>query len=101
MKVDPDDLELQTLRGLLDLDSAPAGLRVLEAGAGDGRLSFPLLTGAALWAALDPDRDELRLAAQDDRARARPALALVQSDARRLPFSSCAFDLVFFTHALC
>lgn len=90
MQIDPEDLELQALRGR----QAFAGRRVLEIGAGDGRLSEPLAPGAAQWVALDPDRAELVLAAADPIRRA-------AGDARRLPFRAASFDVVFLSYALC
>lgn len=97
MQVDPDGLELKTLRGLLDF----GGRRVLEVGAGDGRLTFPFDADAAGWVALDPDVDELRRAAQAAPAHGSGSARFMQGDARRLPFAAGVFDIVFFSHALC
>lgn len=93
----PSRLELDTLHELIDF----AGLRVLEIGAGDGRLTFPFAQDAKRWVALDPDADELRLAARDLAALPRPAVRLSLGDARHLGFPDASFDLVFFTWSLC
>lgn len=92
--------ELEMLRGLIDF----ARLRVLEIGAGDGRLTWPFAAKARRWVALDPDTDELRQAAgdlRDARPRVRERVQLTLGDARRLPFADGAFDLAFFTYSLC
>ncbi|MBP7692547.1 MAG: class I SAM-dependent methyltransferase [Anaerolineales bacterium] len=90
MQVDPDELEIAALRGLSGL----AGRRVLEVGAGDGRLSELLAAEAAQWVALDTDRDELT--ATDGVSQRR-----LHADARRLPFPDAVFEVVFFSYALC
>jgi ubiquinone/menaquinone biosynthesis C-methylase UbiE len=95
--IDPADVELETLRALGDF----AGRRVIEIGAGDGRLAWPLAAQAALWLAVDNDRAELRAAADDLRDHPLPPLRLLQSDGRALPVAPASFDLAFFTWSLC
>ena len=55
MKVDPEGVELRTIRELAPVD----GLRVLEVGCGAGRLTFPLAAAAASVFAVDPDADRI------------------------------------------
>ncbi len=103
----PSDLELNTLRDLVDF----SGLRVLEIGAGDGRLAWPLADGAECWIALDPDADEVRLAAEDKQERERgkekagegerEVVRLSIGDGRQLAFPDGYFDIAFFTWSLC
>jgi len=54
-------LELNTLRALTNFSQQ----RVIEIGAGDGRLAWPFAPEAALWIALDPDAEEIGVAADD------------------------------------
>lgn len=89
----PSKLELTTIRELIDFQR----LRVLEVGAGDGRLSAPFAAEAEQWISIDPDGDEVRLAARALNGAARVSLG----DARRLSFPDESFDLVFFTWSLC
>lgn len=77
-----------------------AGLRVLEIGAGDGRLTAPLAGSAALWLATDVDDAELSLALQVAR-QALPRVRVALTDAHRLSFPAEFFDVVFFTWSLC
>jgi SAM-dependent methyltransferase len=95
--IDPSDIELSTLRSLGDF----AGRRVLEIGAGDGRLSWPLAVGAALWLAVDNDRDELRAAAEDLRRSPLAPLRLLQADGQALSLGTGCFDVALFTWSLC
>jgi 16S rRNA A1518/A1519 N6-dimethyltransferase RsmA/KsgA/DIM1 with predicted DNA glycosylase/AP lyase activity len=93
---DPSDLELITLRALADF----SGCRVVEIGAGDGRLSEALAAAAAQWLALEPDAAELAMAAQALRDQAAP-VRLLASDGRALALPAAHFDLAFFTWSLC
>jgi ubiquinone/menaquinone biosynthesis C-methylase UbiE len=94
--IDPSDLELTTLRALADF----SGCRVVEIGAGDGRLSETLAAAAAYWLALDPDLAELAVAAKELAQNAAP-VRLVAGDGRALALPSAHFDLAFFTWSLC
>jgi ubiquinone/menaquinone biosynthesis C-methylase UbiE len=98
----PSKLELDSIRDLAEFRD----LRVLEIGAGDGRLSWPFAAEAACWITLDPDVDEVRLAMKDLRALDEtegpvPTARLSVGDARRLSFPDEYFDVAFFTWSLC
>src|SRR5215510_5031127 len=95
--IDPGDHELNNLRALGKF----AGQSVLEIGAGDGRLAWPLATEAALWLAVDTDRDELGAAAADLLDHPLEPLRLLEADGRALPLRPASFDLAFFTWSLC
>jgi ubiquinone/menaquinone biosynthesis C-methylase UbiE len=94
---DPEDLELSTLRALADF----TGQRVIEIGAGDGRLAWPLAPEAALWVALEPDGDEVAAAHGDLAEASARSVRLVRGDARALPLPAGAFDVALFTWSLC
>ena len=49
--IDPDGVELETIRELVDL----SGLRVVDVGCGEGRLSFACAREGAEVFAFDPD----------------------------------------------
>jgi ubiquinone/menaquinone biosynthesis C-methylase UbiE len=95
--VTPSKLELGAINELIDFKK----LRVLEVGAGDGRLSYAFANRARSWMATDPDADELRLAADDERRARTGKLRLAQADGRHLPFADHSFDVTFFTWSLC
>lgn len=54
-RIDPEGVELRTLRRLAPVD----GLRVLELGCGEGRLTFQLARAAASVVAVDPDEERV------------------------------------------
>jgi SAM-dependent methyltransferase len=95
--IDPEDLELATLRALADF----TGQRVLEVGAGDGRLAWSLSADARLWLALEPDLDELAVAAHDQPYMHAPGVRLLAGDGRQLALPTAAVDTAFFTWSLC
>jgi SAM-dependent methyltransferase len=95
--IDPYDVELETLRSLGNF----AGRRVLEVGAGDGRLARPFAAEAALWLAVDNDRDELSVAAEDLRTNPLEPLRLIEADGQAMPLGPASFDVVLFTWSLC
>jgi len=100
----PPELELKQVRALL-ADIAPLGnfdrLRVLELGAGNGRLAWPFAAEAELWVCLDVDEAELAKAARGRQQKGCPSLLLVAADARVLSFDAEAFDVAFFSWSLC
>ncbi len=93
----PSDLEIKTIRALVNF----SGQRVLEIGAGDGRLSWPFAPEAAQWIALDPDADEVNAAARALRKDPFPTVRLLVGDGRALSFPADRFDLALFTWSLC
>ena len=94
----PSDLELHTIRALVNF----ARKRVLEIGAGDGRLSWPFAPEAAQWIALDPDEDEISTARKErEEDREKEKVRLVIGDGRALSFPADYFDLALFTWSLC
>ena len=94
----PSDLELNAIRTLAEF----TGRRVLEVGAGDGRLSWPFAPKAAEWIALDPDADEVAAARKEiEKDKAKEKVRLAVGDGRALSFPSGHFDIAFFTWSLC
>lgn len=94
---EPSRLELQALRALADF----SGKRVLEIGAGDGRLTWPFAGEAARWVASDPDDSEIGEAVKAARLPPFPRALLHRGDGRQLSFPAAAFDIVFFSYSLC
>lgn len=98
MQIDPEGFELAALRQL----GAGAGQRVIEIGAGDGRLTWLLASEAAQWLALDPDHAELVTAATTCKAEPPPRhVGLLRADGRALPFAAACCDLALFAWSLC
>ena len=95
--IDPADLELNILRALVDF----AGKRVVEIGAGDARLAWPLAPQAARWVALDIDPDEVRTAAGELRDEPVEGVRLLVGDGRALALPDKHFELALFTWSLC
>jgi ubiquinone/menaquinone biosynthesis C-methylase UbiE len=54
-RIDPEGVELRTLRSLAPVD----GLHVLELGCGDGRLTFQFAGAASSVIAVDPDAERI------------------------------------------
>ena len=61
VRSDPEDAETAALRALIDF----TGLRVLEVGCGDGRLTWRYADRAAQVVAIDPDADDIATASED------------------------------------
>ncbi len=77
-----------------------AGLRVLDVGAGDGRLARELARSGASVVGIDPDAAMLREAARLG-AESGLSVALVRGRVQALPFRSASFDLVTAVTVLC
>jgi SAM-dependent methyltransferase len=92
-----DRLEEELILGLVGL---PAGMRILDAGCGDGLLASALARAGAIVTGVDRDPHMLTVG----QARAEHAglhLELVEGDLRALPFADAAFDVVIAVTALC
>jgi ubiquinone/menaquinone biosynthesis C-methylase UbiE len=93
----PSTLELNTLRALADFSHK----KVVEVGAGDGRLTWPLAAEAARWVSLDPDDCEIGEAVKATRLPPFPDALLVVGDGRSLSLPADYFDIAFFSWSLC
>jgi SAM-dependent methyltransferase len=74
--------------------TAPAGLRILEVGAGTGRDSLALAAAGAEVVTLDYAPESLRLI-HGTAAATGAAVRVVGGDGLRLPFADASFDVVF------
>lgn len=93
----PSKLELEAIDALIDFER----LRVLEIGAGDGRLSYHFAPRARSWLGIDTDADELALALEDPRRSEAGKLRWAAASAAHLPLRDASVDLVFFSWSLC
>jgi len=95
-ELDPEGAHLAALHRLIDF----GGLRVLELGCGDGRLTAPVAADAEYVLAFDPDADSVE--------RARAALPSDLADridyrvasGRAIEIDRGAFDLALFSWSL-
>lgn len=85
---------------LLRLIGPVAGLRVLDAGCGDGRLSVLLAQAGAHVSAIDPDPRMVTAAGRNFFA-AEVNVALVQGTVEDLPYHNDSFDVVLSVAVLC
>jgi ubiquinone/menaquinone biosynthesis C-methylase UbiE len=94
--IDPEGAEVVALGELVDF----AGLRVLEVGCGDGRLTWRYADRAASVLALDPDESSVRRArrSRPPELRGRVRFSVAGATDFKAPRSS--FDLAFFSWSL-
>jgi len=93
---DPEQIENDVLHALADFRNA----RVLEVGAGDGRMLRHYLRETAFTVALDSDRDELLASRADDLTDFQTRARLAEGRAEALPFPNRSFDLVILSWSL-
>lgn len=95
-RIDPEGAETDGLAQLAPVD----GLRVLELGCGDGRLTFRYAHAAKSVLAVDPDAERI----EDARAALPPALAdtvtFAAVGAAEVEAPSASFDLALFSSSL-
>lgn len=85
---------------IVDLVGAVQDKRVLDLGCGDGVLSVLLARAGADMTGLDAD-PYMVAAARDRARRTNTAVTFIEGDARLLPFTDDAFDLVVAITVLC
>ena len=95
-RIDPEGIETRALKQLAPV----AGLRVLEVGCGDGRVTFRYASDAASVLALDPDEGRIKNA----RAALKPGLAgkitFLVAGAADVDAPHESFDLALFSSSL-
>jgi ubiquinone/menaquinone biosynthesis C-methylase UbiE len=96
LRVDPEGVELRALGELAPVD----GLRVLELGCGDGRLTFPIARVARSVLAVDPDEERLEAARSALPADLEEKVELVVAGATEVDATRREFDLALFSWSL-
>jgi ubiquinone/menaquinone biosynthesis C-methylase UbiE len=94
--VDPDGIELATIRELVDV----AGMRVLEIGCGDGRMTFTYAGDAARVLAIDPDAELIDVARAATPPRLLRRIRFAAADAAEIDLPTREFDLALFSWSL-
>jgi ubiquinone/menaquinone biosynthesis C-methylase UbiE len=89
------------IRGALwDALGNPPGARLLDLGAGTGRVGESFVAAGDAYIAVDPSLGMLSRFARKAAIRGGPAPVLVQADGRALPFPAAAFDAVLVVQVL-
>src|SRR5262249_51434146 len=94
--VDPDRIEIEAIRGLVD----PRGLRVVEIGWGDGRITLQYAPDAASVLAFDMDEEAIRDANDARPAELRERVRFEVADAAEIELPAGEFDLALFSWSL-
>jgi len=95
-RVDPEGVETRALAEIAPVD----GLRVLELGCGDGRLTVPLARSAASVLALDPDEERLAAARASLPSGLEGKVTLLAVGAAEVDAPPAEFDLALFSWSL-
>ena len=95
-RVDPEGAEIRALAELAPVD----GLRVLELGCGDGRLTFQLAPQATSILAVDPDEERIASARASMPAGLAEKVTLVVAGAAEVDAPPGEFDLALFSWSL-
>jgi 2-polyprenyl-3-methyl-5-hydroxy-6-metoxy-1,4-benzoquinol methylase len=94
--VDPDGVELQTIRELVDLH----GLSVLDVGCGEGRLTFVCAGEGAKVFGIDPDEESIAAAQAETPKALRRRVRFEVAHAREIELPKGEFDLALFSWSL-
>jgi ubiquinone/menaquinone biosynthesis C-methylase UbiE len=94
--VDPEQDHLRVLRALADF----RGARVLEVGAGEGRLTAGFAADAASVLAFDPAAESIAEAESTLAAELREKVTFQVASAREVEVPRAAFDIVLFSWSL-
>jgi ubiquinone/menaquinone biosynthesis C-methylase UbiE len=96
LRVDPEGAETRALGELAPVD----GLRVLELGCGDGRLTFLIAPAAKSVLAVDPDEERVAAARSSLPAALADKVELVVAGATEVDSTGGEFDLALFSWSL-
>ena len=94
--VDPDGVELATIRGLVDLHD----LDVVEIGCGDGRMTFGCAEQAKSVLAFDADGELVQKARASTPRALRDRIRFEVADAAEIELPPAEFDLALFSWSL-
>jgi ubiquinone/menaquinone biosynthesis C-methylase UbiE len=96
IEIDPLGAEPQAI-----LQSAAfRGARVLEVGAGSGRLTFRYAEQAGFVVGIDPNETDIRSAGAAAAARCAAKARFLRASATQLPFGAGEFDMVLLSSSL-
>ncbi len=95
-RIDPEGTETAALARVAPVD----GLRLLEVGCGDGRLTFRYADGAASVLAVDPDAERIRNARAALPTRLASKVEFAVTGAAEVDAPKNSFDLVLFSWSL-
>jgi ubiquinone/menaquinone biosynthesis C-methylase UbiE len=95
-RVDPEGVETRALAELAPVD----GLRVLELGCGEGRLTFQIAPAAKSVLAVDPDEERVSAGRAALPASLADKVELVVAGATEVDSSRGEFDLALFSWSL-
>ncbi len=93
---DPEGRELGTLDRLVSL----AGMRVLEIGCGDGRLTWNLAKRANRVLGIDPDRQDIAKARRALPKQLKDRVRFEVGQAETYPFTNRGFEVAVFSWSL-
>ena len=96
LQKDPERNEINQLRKVVDF----TGMRVLEIGCGEGRLTWQYAKWIEQTIAVDLDHDSLRVAKVDQPYNLEGKVHLVCTDSHDLPFSKEKFDIAILAWSL-
>jgi ubiquinone/menaquinone biosynthesis C-methylase UbiE len=96
IQVDPAGVEPRAILQAVDFRNA----RVLEVGAGDGRLTFRYAEEPRSVVGIDTKEPEIRSAAKVPRAEIRGDAQFLCASATALPFAAGEFDIVLLASSL-
>jgi 2-polyprenyl-3-methyl-5-hydroxy-6-metoxy-1,4-benzoquinol methylase len=94
--IDPDGVEIVTMRELVDFE----GLRIVEIGCGEGRLTFECGREGASVLAFDSDKDAIRKARADTPRALRQRICFEVANAAQIELPKGEFDLALFSWSL-
>jgi len=95
-ELDPTGMELRTIHEIADLRNA----RVLEVGAGDGRLTFQYAMETKSVVGIDTKELDIQWAARNCRLELCAKVHFLCSSATALPFPAQRFDVVLLASSL-